>query len=75
MTRRGLRVDFAIRDVIFPPPDAVLKELHEHDVICGEVLDVSAGAANETMFVVVRVDGMETPVVVPVDRLRQRREG
>jgi hypothetical protein len=72
MRWHGLWVQFAIRDVILPTPDAVLRELHERDVIGGEVVDVSDSAGMEDVFVVVKVAGVERPVVVPIAKLRDR---
>jgi hypothetical protein len=72
MRMHGLWVQFAIRDVMFPTPDAVLRELHEEDLIGGHVLDVSGTDTSEEAFVVVKVDGVERPVVVPLAKLRDR---
>jgi hypothetical protein len=74
MRWHGLWVQFAIRDVFFPTPDVVLRELHEEDLIGGHVLDVSGSAETEDVFVVVKVDGMERPVVVPIAKLRDRHD-
>lgn len=69
MEERGRSVIFAVQDIAFPTPGEVLMTLHSDDLLHGEVVDVSEGAS-ET-YVVVRVEGLEQPVVVPIDRIRQ----
>ena len=74
MELQGRLVQFAIRDIAFPSPDAVIKMLHEHDLLAGRVLDVSDSGETKDAFVVVKVEGLEQPVVVPVAHLKGLRD-
>jgi hypothetical protein len=67
----GRRVAFAVKDVYFPAPAAVLGSLHGDDVISGQIVDVSDSGRAHEAFVVVRVDGLEAPVVIAVEHIRQ----
>jgi len=62
-------VHFMIRDVFVPDPRAVLVELYGNDLLQGRVLDVSDSGARQEAFAVVRVDGLEQPVIVPIERI------
>jgi 5-keto 4-deoxyuronate isomerase len=74
MDMRGLRVHFLIRDITFPAPEAVLRALHEDDIVAGRVVDVSDSGASEAAFLVVKLDGLEQPVVVPVANICDWRQ-
>ena len=73
MELHGVWARFAVRDITFPSPDAVLRALHEHDVISGRVVDVSDSGHTQDAFVVVSVEGLEQPVVVAVANVQLRR--
>jgi hypothetical protein len=62
-------VTFRISDVYFPDPNDVLQELHGDDVLQGQVVDVSDSGAQSEAFVVVRVEGIHQPVIVPVRQI------
>jgi hypothetical protein len=70
MELQGRLVQFAIRDIRFPAVDHVLRVLHADDIVAGHVLDVSDGGPDGTAFVVVKLDRLEQPVVVPVAKIR-----
>jgi len=73
----GLRnqwVQFKIRDVYHPDPTIVLLDLHGSDLLTGKVIDLSDTGMQEDAFVVVEVEGIEQPVIVPVERLMVSRE-
>jgi hypothetical protein len=70
MDLMGRWVSFAVRDIYLPAPEAVLMELHGHDVLSGEIVDVSDSGAERAAFVVVRIERLAAPVVVPADRTR-----
>jgi hypothetical protein len=72
MELTGRWVRFAIRDIYMPTPEVVLKELHEDDVIAGQVVDVSDSGIGEEGFVVVRVEKVKELVVVPLAQIRDR---
>lgn len=69
MNLKGRWVRFKIRDIHLPSPEAVLKDLHEDDVITGRIVDVSDNGLEREAFAVVNVDNLSKPVVVPVARL------
>jgi hypothetical protein len=71
MTLIGRKVAFAVKDVYFPAPAAVLGRLHGNDVISGQIVDVSDSGRQHEAFAVVRVDGMEAPVVIAMARIRR----
>jgi hypothetical protein len=58
-------VQFQVSDIYFPGPERVLEELHGHDVLQGEVVGESVGGESGETFVMVAVDGLSRPVVVP----------
>jgi hypothetical protein len=67
---RNRWVHFKIGDVYYPEPAKILRELHGEDLLQGKVLDMSDGGRNQGEFVVVEVEGLSEPVVVPVERLK-----
>ncbi len=71
MELKGRWVQFAIRDIYFPGPDVVMNELHGGDLLTGEIVDVSDSGPDPDAFVVIRVDGLERPVVVAVSRIHE----
>ena len=56
-------VRFRVEDVVHPRPVQVLLELFRHLNLEGEV--VAATTDGETQYLVVRVAGLEEPVIVP----------
>jgi hypothetical protein len=65
----GRRARFRLRDIHFPEASVVLEALHGDDVLQGEVLDLSVSGLDAWLYVVVRVDRLEQPVVVPAHLL------
>jgi hypothetical protein len=68
---RNRLVTFRIIDVYHPDPDQLLRELHGEDLLQGIVVDVSQGASPETNFTIVEVDGLRSPVIVPVNHVME----
>ena len=66
----GRTVVFAIHDIEFPSPESVLVSLHGDELLCGEVVDFSDSTSDHQAFVVVKVERVDQPVVVPLDRIR-----
>ncbi|HXT31087.1 MAG TPA: hypothetical protein VN716_17445 [Vicinamibacterales bacterium] len=66
----GRKVAFAVKDVYFPAPTAVLGQLHGNEVISGQIVGVSDSGRHHEAFAVVRVDGLEAPVVIAIERIR-----
>jgi hypothetical protein len=62
-------VNFQLRDVHMPDPRDVSLELHAHDILQGRVLDLTDSGATRDAFVVVEIDGVAGPVIVPMERI------
>ena len=58
-------VHFRIRDVYYPESKVVLGQLHGDDLLQGRVVDVSDAGRPGSAFVVVDVEGLTQPVIVP----------
>jgi hypothetical protein len=43
--------------------------LHSNDLLVGQVVDVSDSGLQKEVFVIVQVEGIAAPIVVPVERL------
>jgi len=69
MELRNQRVRFKIRDVYHPDPAQVLSDLHGDDLLIGKVIEFSDSGMQKDAFVVVEVEGIEEPVIVPVERI------
>jgi hypothetical protein len=69
MDIRNQWVRFKICDVYHPEAAQVLSELHGEDLLTGRVIDLSDSGMQKEAFAVVEVDGVEEPVIVPVDRI------
>ena len=69
MDLRHRWVHFRICDVYHPDPAQVLFDLHGSDVLLGQVIDLSDSGLQRDAFVVVEVEGLEEPVIVPVERI------
>jgi len=63
-------VHFEIGDVSFPEPAEILRELHGKELLQGKVVDFSDGGGPGEGFVVVEVEGLARPVVVPISRVK-----
>ena len=62
-------VHFKVCDVYHPDPTQLLLDLHGNDLLTGKVIDVSDSGSHTEAFVVVEVERIVTPIVVPVERL------
>ena len=69
MDFRDQWVRFKVCDVYHPDPTHVLLDLHGHDLLTGKVVDVSDSGSRKEAFVIVKVEGIDAPIVVPVERL------
>jgi hypothetical protein len=68
-TLKNKYVHFHIHDAYVPEPAQILAELHGHDLLRGQIIDVSDDGTEPGAFVVVEVDGFSRPVVVPVAKI------
>ena len=66
---RGKRARFKALDIHLPDPIDVLIELYGDDVVQGEVMDLSDSGMQKEVFALIRVEGMQKMVIVPVDRI------
>ena len=62
-------VSFRIVDVYVPDPLKILMDLHGRDILQGKVIDLSDNGTEKEAFVVVEVEGIEQPVIVPAGRI------
>lgn len=69
MDLRNQRVSFRIRDIYLPDPAQVLFDLHGNDLLEGKVADLSDNGSVIEAFAVIEVEGLDQPVIVPIDRL------
>ena len=69
MDLKGQKVQFKIRDVYYPDPTQVLRDLHADDLLVGKVVDLSDSGMHRDAFVVVEVEGIAEPIIVPVERI------
>lgn len=69
MDFRDQWVQFKVCDVYHPDPTQVLLDLHGNDLLTGKVVDVSDSGSHTEAFVVVEVEGIAAPIVVPVERI------
>jgi predicted ribosome quality control (RQC) complex YloA/Tae2 family protein len=66
---RNQWVSFRISDIYLPDPKEVLFDLHGADQLEGKVADLSDNGPLREAFAVIEVEGLDQPVIVPVDRL------
>ena len=62
-------VSFRILDVYVPDPQKILMDLHGRDILQGKVIDLSENGTEKEAFLVVEVEGIEQPVIVPTGRI------
>ncbi|MEO8258902.1 MAG: hypothetical protein ABI868_16265 [Acidobacteriota bacterium] len=67
------RVSFRIMDIYIPDPATILINLHGHDILQGQVVDVSDNGTD--VFMVVDVEGIDQPVIVPAGRISEVEKG
>jgi hypothetical protein len=67
-------VSFSIREAYLPSPQELLFTLHGDCILQGQIIDYSDGGAGGTTYAVVAVEGLEQPVIVPVEKLRTNCE-
>jgi hypothetical protein len=62
-------VSFRILDVYIPDPLKILTDLHGGDILQGKVIDLSDNGTEKEAFMVVKVEGIDQPVIVPAGRI------
>jgi hypothetical protein len=66
---RNRRVHFKLRDIYHPDLTQVLMELHGEDVLTGTVVDMTDSGLQVGAYIVVEVEGIKEPVIVPVEQI------
>ena len=74
MDLRNRWVHFRVLDIYYPDPTKVLIDLHGNEILTGKVLDLSDSGMQKDAFIVVKVEGVEEPVIVPVERISMECE-
>jgi hypothetical protein len=69
MDMRDQWVQFKVLDVYHPEPTKVLLDLHGNDILRGKVVDLSDSGLQKDAFLVVKVEAIEEPLIVPVERI------
>jgi hypothetical protein len=69
MDLRNRWVRFKVLDIYYPDPIKVLVDLHGNEILTGKALDLSDSGMQKDAFIVVKVEGIEEPVIVPVERI------
>ena len=69
MDVRAQIVQFKIRDIYYPEPTQVLVALYSDNLLIGKVVALSDSGMHKDAFVAVVVEGLEEPLIVPVERL------
>lgn len=69
MELRNRWVHFKIRDVYIPDPAKVLFDMYGDDLLQGRVTDLSDSGTTDGVFVVVELEGIDQPVIVPLERI------
>lgn len=69
MDLRNQHVHFRISDIYIPNPHLLIWQLHGDDLLQGKVIDLSDSGSQQAAFAVIEVEGMEHPMIVPVDCL------
>jgi hypothetical protein len=62
-------VSFRILDVYIPDPTKILMDLHGGDVLQGKVIDLSDSGTEKEAFLVIEVEGIAQPLIVPAGRI------
>jgi hypothetical protein len=66
---RNQHVQFRISDIYIPNPHLLIWQLHCDDLLRGKVIDLSDSGSQQAAYAVIEVEGMEQPMIVPVDCL------
>jgi len=62
-------VHFKISDIFMPDPAFLLWQLHGNDLLHGKVLEMSDSGTQQGAFAMVEVEGIEQPLIVPVEHI------
>lgn len=68
--RVGQTVDFDVHDAFIPTPAEVLMQRYGHQILQGQVMDLTSAGSPGGEYVVLRVRGVRDFVIVPRERVR-----
>ncbi len=68
--RQGATASFAIGDVVCPDATRTLEQVGPDLTIRGQITMLSDHGSDKSAFAVVQVQGIHSPLIVPVDRLQ-----
>ncbi len=63
-------VNFHINDIVVPEAAQILMKLHGNDILQGKIIDWSDSGGVRDAFVVVEVEGLSEPLVVPASCIK-----
>jgi len=61
---------FRLRDVFFPEADDLIGRTTPDLKLRGKIVDFSDSGSSKKEFAIVQVEGIDGPVIVPVEKLR-----
>ena len=70
VTQRKSRCSFRLRDVICPDRLQVLQQIAADLEVAGEVVFLSDRGTDRDRFAIIEVEGIASPLIVPVERLQ-----
>ncbi len=73
--RQGATASFAIGDVVCPDAARTLEQVGPELTIRGQITMLSDRGTDKSAFAVVQVEGIHSPLIVPVDRLQMEPTG
>lgn len=62
-------VRFKVSDVTIPAPQEVVNELYGRDIVQGKVVDITVSGTMEQAFIIVQVEGMNAPLILPAEKV------
>ncbi len=62
-------VRFKVSDVTIPGPQEVVNELYGRDMVQGKVVDITVSGTMEQAFIIVQVEGMNAPLILPAEKV------
>ena len=61
---------FRLKDIFFPESEDLMRRTTPELKLRGRVIDFSDSGNSKNEFAIIQVDGIDGPVVVPVERLK-----
>ena len=69
MKLEGRLVNFRIQNIYHPEPSEVLERLYGRNILQGRVTLTMPGPAPDQFYLVVQVEGLDEPLIVPSEAL------